>query len=191
MSNGWSARGNRGNDRDYRGASDREAPAQQSYPNSGALFPVKQKRSDNSPDQTGNIVISDDVLDYVLRLAESGEEVKLDLSAWIRISRNNTSFTSVKINIPYSVRMEEQGNPTYQARPRYNQQRNEPRPEPRPRRDNYDDEMDVRQQASQPARRGGYAEQSGRDRPQRMSDEDFKRGDSMPDWLRDKDDVPF
>jgi hypothetical protein len=141
------------------------------------------------------VVISEDVLDYIIRAVESGEEsVKLDLAAWIRISRNNTSFTSIKINIPYAVRQEEEGNQTMKARPRYASQgarRNEPRDAPRPRRDNYDDEMDVRQQAPQPARRGGYAEQTGRDRPQRQSDEDFKRGDSMPDWLRDKDEPPF
>lgn len=155
-------RGNYGRN-DYRGASDREEPQQQRFPNSGGLFPVKQKKSENSPDYFGNILIADDVLDYILREAQDGNEVQLELSGWSRISRSNTNFTSVKINIPYEVRMEEGGNPTYRPgrRPPQQQQRS-------------------------------YSQQSGRTerRPAPKRDEDFSRGDSMPDFLRDDDDEP-
>jgi hypothetical protein len=186
---GQRSRGNYGNRQGGYGnkyPEDREEP--QRYPNSGALFPVKQKRSDNSPDMTGNILIADDVLDYILREAEKGDDVKMELSAWIRTGRNNNTFTSIKINIPYDQRVLNQ-NPTYRARPNFNAQRREP-DEPR--------------QREHTATRGGYAEQSrgettpgGRFRtdpprpPARQtSQEEFARGDRMPDFLRDDDDDP-
>ena len=182
----YSQGGNRNYTRSYgedRGQNGRgQQPYQNDFPNSGALFPVKQKRSNNSPDQTGDIEIGEDVLDYILREAERGTKVKLELSAWIRISRNNTSFTSLKINIPYGVRMEEQGNPTYQQRPNYQQRQPAPqyqqRQAPPPR-------QNVRQ---------NYAEQSGRAPPPRdlpplprfggsgQTDPEFARGDRMPDF---------
>jgi hypothetical protein len=173
MSN-WNSRGNRGDNRgSYRGASDREEPQQQRFPNSGALFPLQNRRSDNSPDMTGNILIADEVLDYIVREAQNGNEVQLDMSAWQRISRNNTNFTSLKINIPYNVRMEEQGNPTYRARPNFNK---------RPQRQRDDDRGDPQgNRYSQQSGRGG-----SRNAPPRR-DDDFAKGDSMPDFLRDDD----
>jgi hypothetical protein len=63
--------------------------------------------------------------------------------------------------------MEEQGNPTYrQPRPNFNR----------------------RQEERQPVRQN-YAERSGRtDRRPPRQDDDFARGDRMPDFLRDDDD---
>ena len=195
----WRARGNRGSNYQRGGGGgnydDRDGSGGgfQQFPNSGALFPTRQKRSDNSPDISGSITITDDVLDYVLREAEHGDEVKLELSGWQRMSRNNTNFTSLKVNIPYAVRMEE-GNPTYRE------------PDHRPVR------RDERQLYSQPQRamrKNSYAEQSGRGEPQkenriyrtkevtlrpgpkRQDDDDFARGDQMPDFLRDDNDPPF
>ena len=175
--NNWNqrSRGNYGNN-----SGGRDEPSQR-FPNSGALFPVKQKRSDNSPDFTGNITIADDVLDYILREAQNGNEVQLEMSAWLRISRNNTNFTSLKINIPYAVRMEEGGNPVYRqtgGRPNFNRR------------------QDDRQDQRQPQSRGNsYAQASGRtDRPEPQGrkapqhDDEFSRGDRMPDFLRDRDD---
>lgn len=131
---------------------------QNTYPNSGALFPVKQKRSDNSPDLTGRVTISEDVLDYIVRKAQEGGEIELELSAWLRISRNNTNFTSLKINIPYDVRQAEQGNPTYhQSGGRQGGGR-----------------RDERQAYSQPQTRGNYAQASGRE----------DRAPQVPDYLR-------
>lgn len=169
----WRGRGNYGNQGGGKYPEDREQP--QRFPNSGALFSVREKRSDNSPDMTGNILIADDVLDYIMREAEKGGDVKMELSAWIRTGRNNNTFTSIKLNIPYDQRVLNQ-NPVYR-KPGYPQ----------------------RQQREEPQRQG-YGEQSGRSEggryradppkpaPQRQTQEEFARGDRMPDFLRDDDD---
>jgi hypothetical protein len=176
------ARGNYGNSRGYGDNSGDRQPYENKFPNSGALFPTKEKRSSGSPDMQGNIEISEDVLDYILREAERGTKVKLELAAWIKMSRNNTSFTSLSIKVPYDVRLREQGNPTYQQRPNYNQRQRE-RPAPQ-------------QQAPRQNVRQSYAEQSGRVAPpppqERLprygstgpADPEFARGDRMPDWGR-------
>jgi hypothetical protein len=96
------------------------------------------------------------------------------------MGRNNVNFTSVRLNIPYEVRVLDQ-NPTYR-KPAY-PQRQTPQRQETPRQD--------------------YAEQSGRSeggryrvdphiqrRPPAQSQEDFARGDRMPDFLRDDDDDP-
>lgn len=154
--------------RDRRDSRD-EPPRQQSFANRGVLFGNQNKRSDNSPDYTGNVVIGEDVLDYILREAERGGEVKLDLSGWRRISRDNTNFTSISIAIPYSVRMEEQGNPTYRSRPG-------------PQR------RDDRHASPQPQRRSSsYAEQSGRS-DRRYDERNPPPRDDVPDFMRDDDD---
>ena len=83
--------------------------------NSGALFP-RQKKSQNSPDMGGDFTLDGAVLDYVLKQAQRGP-VKLDVSAWRKMGRNNTAFTSIKIDIPWSVRKEsmpDRQQPNYQ-----------------------------------------------------------------------------
>jgi hypothetical protein len=150
-----SPRGNRGYGNDSRGRGrddrgDRGDDRQQQFPNSGALLPSKNRRSENSPDYYGDITISDEVLDYVLRNAESGGEVRLELSGWSRMTRNNLNLTSLKINIPYSVRQQEGGNPTYRGR--------------------YD-----RGREPQRGRQPSYREQSGRGRDETDERDMFKR----------------
>lgn len=118
MSNWGRGRGGYSNDNHGRGRGrdDRDDRGEQRFPNNGALLPSKNRRSENSPDYYGDFVISDDVLDYVVREAERGRDVKLELSGWSRMSRNNMNFTSLKVNIPYEVRQQEGGNPTYRGR---------------------------------------------------------------------------
>jgi len=176
-----SGRNNRPRQDDYR-----RDEGRQSFPNSGALFPNNNKRSDNSPDMTGNVVISEDVLDYILREAERGNEVKLDLSGWRRMSRDNNSFTSIKIAIPYAVRMEQGGgNQNYQARPA-----------PPRNRERDDDRVDPQgNRYPQPQRRSpSYSEASGRSERGGYSERNPPPNkDDMPDYLRedDSDAPPF
>jgi hypothetical protein len=173
----WRGRGSYGNQGGGKYPEDREQP--QRFPNSGAIFPVRQKKSDNSPDMTGNILIADDVLDYIMREAEKGGDVKMELSAWVRTGRNNNTFTSIKLNIPYDQRVLNQ-NPTYRKQG-FSARPVERREEPQ---------------------RQGYGEQSGRSEggryrtdpprpaPQRQTQEEFARGDRMPSFLNDEDDDP-
>lgn len=183
----WNSRpdyGSRDTRNSGRGGYSREPEdrSQQRFPNSGALFPTREKRTQNSPDLYGSVLIADEVLDYILREAQGGNEVLLELSAWMKISRDNTSITSIKINIPYKVRQEEEGNQTFR-RPSY-PNRGQPA---------YGRERDTRQEERDESR-NSYREQSagtsrGSGRPvgERSITEEFARGDRMPDFLRDDD----
>ena len=78
------------------------------YPNSGSLF-VRDKRSPKAADYGGDFTLDNEVLDYVLRQAERGQPVKLEISGWKRMGRNNTTFISVKIDTPYAERQQNGG----------------------------------------------------------------------------------
>lgn len=77
------------------------------YDNSGALF-TREKKSPNAPDWGGDLEINGEVLDYILRCAERGEPVKIELSGWMKSGRNNTRFISINGKIPYAVRSQNQ-----------------------------------------------------------------------------------
>lgn len=97
---------------------------QQPRENGGALF-QRQKKSQNSPDMGGDFTLEGDVLDYILDCASRGEPVKLDIAAWRKMSRNNGTFMSISVNIPWQVRRDQQqpvagdrwGNQQRQQRP--------------------------------------------------------------------------
>jgi|SRR6478609_1260824 len=73
------------------------------YENSGTLF-VRQKKGPKAPDYGGDFTIGGEVLDYIMRKAERGEPVKLEVSGWKRMGRNNTTFVSLSIQTPYAER---------------------------------------------------------------------------------------
>lgn len=52
------------------------------YPPSGVLFDNLNKRSDKSPDRTGVLEISTDLLQELVTLANNGEPVKMRLIAY-------------------------------------------------------------------------------------------------------------
>lgn len=148
--------------------------------NRGGLFP-RQKKTNKSPDMGGDLIIGGDLLDYILKKAERGEEVKIELSAWRKPMKNGAAFLSLQAATPYAER--QQGNGAFQ-RQEYNQrepQRGDYRQDRYPQRDE-------RQQFQQ--RDNGYAQQRG-GRQQRlpMTDEEFKRGDAgdlndeLPPWV--------
>jgi hypothetical protein len=87
--------------------------------NRGAMF-ARQKRSAGSPDMGGDFTLAGDVLDYVRRCIERNEPVKLEISAWRKMSRGNTPFTSIAIDIPWQVK--KGGQPQSQQRDQYGQQ---------------------------------------------------------------------
>lgn len=72
------------------------------YPNGGALFAVKDKKSDKAPDLTGNLAIGVDTVAYILEQANAGNaEITLDLSAWKKVSGSGSKFLSVSIKQPF------------------------------------------------------------------------------------------
>lgn len=73
------------------------------YPNTGVMF-VRQKRSERGPDMGGDITIEGDVLDYVLKCAERGDECRLELSGWKRRTRDGSTMLSLRVELPYAVR---------------------------------------------------------------------------------------
>ena len=149
------------------------------------MFANRDKKSEQSPDFTGNIEIAEDVLDYIIREATLGNPVKMELSAWIRTGRNNNTFTSVRINIPYKVRMEETSNPVYR-KPSYGQRPQAFRePQREQTRGDYGE-----QSRGEPSPGGRYRTEPQRQAPSRQTQEEFARGDQMPDFLRDDDDDP-
>lgn len=83
---------------------------QREFPNSGALFPAKQKNSPNSPDMNGNFTLDGDVLAYVLDLAQRGQKVELEVKGWHRTSRSNANYISLSMDIPWQIRKPQQPN---------------------------------------------------------------------------------
>lgn len=153
----------------------------QEFPNSGALF-GRDKTSDKSPDLGGNFSIDNEVLDYVVACMERGEKVALEISAWRKQSRSGNNYMSITVNIPYKVRnpggqYRQQNNWGGGGRSNFNA-RNDP--------NRYEDGPPPRQ-GGYGGQRGGYAEQSGGSPRRQMPQDDFKRGDSLPDFMRDRE----
>ena len=66
------------------------------YPNSGALFPARDKRHPKAPDFSGDIVMEVSLLKQLI--AESdGDGVKIKISGWNREGRSG-QFISLKYN---------------------------------------------------------------------------------------------
>ena len=75
-----------------------------SFPNSGSMH-VRQKRSDKAPDMGGDFTIENEVLAYIVQMAQQGaRSVSLEISGWNRMGRNNQHFMSISVNTPYEVR---------------------------------------------------------------------------------------
>jgi hypothetical protein len=69
------------------------------YPNSGALFPNKNKTSDAQPNARGNVKIERGLLKELM--AESdGELIEFEISAWTKEFKDG-KFLSLKVAKPY------------------------------------------------------------------------------------------
>jgi len=64
-----------------------------SYPNTGALWPNKYKKTDKHPDLRGAISIERAILKELLSSGE--DEIKINLSGWKRETRNGDEFLSL------------------------------------------------------------------------------------------------
>jgi len=69
------------------------------YPNSGALFPNKNKTSDAHPNVRGNVKIERGLLKELM--AESdGELIEIEISGWTKEFKGG-KFLSLKVAKPY------------------------------------------------------------------------------------------
>lgn len=81
----------------------------QTKPNTGGLFDQEDRGNPNAPSMRGNFVIGEEVLSYVMQCAQSGREVKLEIAAFQKVSRNTGKrYMSLQINTPYELRKGQQ-----------------------------------------------------------------------------------
>lgn len=73
------------------------------YPNSGILSRLDEKfrTSEKSPEYRGKIELGEDLCDYVQQEYRAGREVILDLSAWIKESKDGKKFFSLSVQKHY------------------------------------------------------------------------------------------
>lgn len=77
-------------------------PPSKFYPNSGALFTVKDKKSDKAPDLSGNLCLGTDTVDYIIEQYNAGNpEITLDLSSWKKVSQGGNKFLSISVRKPF------------------------------------------------------------------------------------------
>lgn len=71
------------------------------YANSGALFPVKTKKSEKAPDVTGSIDLGLETIDYIIAQHKAGNlEISIELSGWKKVSRAGNKFISLQNRKP-------------------------------------------------------------------------------------------
>lgn len=64
------------------------------YPNSGALFQNKVKKSPKAPDYRGDVLLD------LTALGCGQGTVKLELAGWKKTSQKGTTFLSLKVSVP-------------------------------------------------------------------------------------------
>ena len=69
------------------------------YPNSGALWPAKERKNDKAPNVRGSIKMESDLLQELINQANGGL-VEIELAGWTR-EYNDKKFISLKGGIPY------------------------------------------------------------------------------------------
>lgn len=62
----------------------------------GALFKVREKKSDKAPDYTGNIDVDQELIDLV----QSGNE-KVQIAGWLRTGKSGNKYISLRVSAPY------------------------------------------------------------------------------------------
>ena len=137
------------------------------YPNSGAMF-AREKRNERAADFSGQFTIDDDVLDYVIRKAEQGEPVELDISGWKKRTTSSGTMLGLQIRLPYRDRQNSD-------RPRENNARQQPA------RGTYRSGGNFRDRGNDAPRQGRFRQE---DRPRQQ---DFN--DPFPEDFGEKD--PF
>lgn len=68
----------------------------QDRPNTGSLFAQQEKRSENAPDYTGNIIVGDEVVDHIKK---SGGMVKLRIAGWKKTAKTGNVYLSLSVSL--------------------------------------------------------------------------------------------
>ena len=92
------------------------------YPPGGVLFQNRRKMQQNHPDMTGTLEISGELLSELVRSADSGQPIKMDLSAWTKVDKNGNKFLSLTAKKPYVPQQQSNGG-GWGNRPQQAQQR--------------------------------------------------------------------
>lgn len=79
--------------------------------NSGVLFPQKDKKQDNYPDFTGNIVIGDDLLAAIK--AAAGNTVRIRIAGWKKTSDKVGVYLSLSVSADQESRPKPGNNRPY------------------------------------------------------------------------------
>lgn len=69
------------------------------YPNSGSLWPLKERKNDKAPNVRGSIKMEPDLLQEMINQAKGGL-VEIELAGWTK-EYNDKKFISLKAGIPY------------------------------------------------------------------------------------------
>jgi hypothetical protein len=69
------------------------------YPNSGSLWPAKERKSDKHPNLRGSIKMDPDLLQEMINQSGGGL-VEIDLGGWTK-EYNGKKFISLKGGMPY------------------------------------------------------------------------------------------
>jgi hypothetical protein len=68
-------------------------------PNSGSLNKNLLKTEDKQPDLRGDIHVSRDLIELLLK--EKGDLVQMSLSAWTKVSKAGNKYLSISVSAPY------------------------------------------------------------------------------------------
>lgn len=70
------------------------------YPPSGSLFTNEQKRNDNSPDYSGYLELTSEVIDDLIAQKQRGEQKpSMELVGWKKVSKGGKAFLRVIGNV--------------------------------------------------------------------------------------------
>lgn len=70
----------------------------------GALFKVREKKSDKAPDYNGNIDVDKELIDLV----QSGAE-KIQLAGWLKTAKSGNKYISLRVSAPYEKKTNNSG----------------------------------------------------------------------------------
>jgi len=71
------------------------------YPPSGVLFSNNKKKTEKQPDFTGDLELSDEVVnDLVDQMSRGITKPKLSMAGWKKVSRNGLHFMSLVGSVP-------------------------------------------------------------------------------------------
>lgn len=75
-----------------------------SKPNTGCLFPNDKGGNANRADARGNVVIGEDLINYIAECISNGQPAELELAAWYKTANSGMQYTSLTVAIPWKIK---------------------------------------------------------------------------------------